>query len=502
VRRSATAVAHPHRRLARKSLSRENAPVRAADFTTRARLIAARRLRVAASNQGGITRSATEVVLAHWQPRLRSWLPAFHAFTYMRATRGTSRHGVWLASARAGTAECTGIDRFGDAVVRSEAPDHPAGAAILSMGGSRRLLALAALLGAGGVVQAHNTGTSYLIVDAHEASGAVKITWDLAISDLDWTLDLDANRDGGITWAEVQSAQAAIGRLATRHLSVQRGGAACAVELTDVRLTRHTSDAYGSLQLNAQCVRSGALELGSSLYFRPDIAQRTLVDVTTPAGRFNTVLSPAMPSWREPAKPSPWSTFGRFLVQGIWHVWTGYDHLAFLLLLLLPSVLHSTGGDWRAATSKRAVGRDIITIVTAFTLAHSITLGLAATHTVELPSQPIEIAIAGTIVVAGLLNLVPRLAPLRLALAFGFGLIHGFGFANALAELSPTGFALLPMLAGFNIGVEVAQLCVVALLLPILLRWRASPLYAARLMPVLSMVTAMAGALWLAGRVP
>jgi hypothetical protein len=371
----------------------------------------------------------------------------------------------------------------------------------LRSSGVRGALALVGLLTACGAAHAHATGTSYLVVDARDAAGAIEITWDLQIADLDWTLDLDTNRDGGVTWAEVQAARAAIGRLATQHLSVARGGTPCAVSLVDLRLTRHTEHAYGSLLLRAQCPKSGSLALGTSLFFRQDAAQRTFVDVRTPAGGFNTALSPSTPDWHEPAKPSFWATFLRFAVQGTLHVWTGYDHLAFLLLLLLPSVLHPTGGGWRAASSKRTVGRDIITIVTAFTIAHSITLGLAATHTVVLPSQPIEVAIAGTIIIAGLLNLVPRLAPLRLALAFSFGLIHGFGFANALAELGPSGFALLPMLAGFNSGVEIAQLSVVAVLLPVLLRWRGSPLYAARLMPVLSIATAMAGALWLAGRV-
>ena len=113
-----------------------------------------------------------------------------------------------------------------------------------------------------------------------------------------------------------------------------------------------------------------------------------------------------------------------------------------------------------------------VTIVTAFTIAHSATLALAATGTVVLPTQPVEVAIALSIVVAGLLNLLPRLSGWRLPLAFGFGLVHGFGFANVLGELDLSGASMAPLLAGFNISVELAQLGIVVLVLP--------PIYLAR----------------------
>jgi hypothetical protein len=113
----------------------------------------------------------------------------------------------------------------------------------------------------------------------------------------------------------------------------------------------------------------------------------------------------------------------------------------------------------------------------------------------------VEVAIAASIVIAGLLNLMPGANRWRLSLAFGFGLVHGFGFANALAELGTSGARLVPTLAGFNIGVELAQLTIVALLLPLLLRARSSSFYAGRFMPAASLVTALAGAAWLAARI-
>jgi hypothetical protein len=187
----------------------------------------------------------------------------------------------------------------------------------------------------------------------------------------------------------------------------------------------------------------------------------------------------------------------RFLREGVWHVVIGYDHIAFVLLLLLPSVLRPVNGQWQGAEGLREVTRDIVTIVTAFTIAHSTTLALAVTGTVHLPTQPIEVAIAASIAVAGALNLLPRLSGLRLPLAFGFGFVHGFGFANALSEIDASGTSLLPLLAGFNIGVEVAQLLIVSLVLPLIYLARRRHWYASGVMPLGSCALGAAGLVWL-----
>jgi ABC-type Mn2+/Zn2+ transport system permease subunit len=143
----------------------------------------------------------------------------------------------------------------------------------------------------------------------------------------------------------------------------------------------------------------------------------------------------------------------------------------------------------------------VVTIITAFTVAHSITLALAVTGTVKLPIRPIEVAIAASIAVAGAVNLVPRLSKLRLPLAFGFGFVHGFGFANALSEIDTQGSSLLPLLAGFNIGVELAQLGIVAAVLPLIYSMRATRWYAGTVLPLGSCALGMAGVVWLIQRV-
>jgi len=361
-------------------------------------------------------------------------------------------------------------------------------------------VAAALMLGAAGSAEAHFTSTSYLSADS-SAPGDVRIIWDVSAADLHWSLGLDRDGNGAITWEEIESRRDDIAALALEHLSVARGGQACHAQLADLLLTTHAQEPHLSLDLRAHCEKQGALTLDANLFFDTNTTQRTLISAVTPACEFTSILSPDSPGWTEPPAPSVLTTFATFVRQGLWHVWIGYDHLAFLLLLLLPGVLRAVGTGWQAVPTFRETARDLFRIITAFTLAHSLTLALATTGTLTLPVRPVEVAIAASIVIAGLLNLIPKAARARLALAFGFGLVHGFGFANALAELGARGARLVPTLAGFNIGVELAQLSLVLLVLPLLFRARTSAFYAWRFMPATSLVAAMAGAAWLVARV-
>jgi hypothetical protein len=346
---------------------------------------------------------------------------------------------------------------------------------------------------------AHATGASYLRIDTVDHAH-LTATWDVAAADLELALGIDENGDGEFGADEIRGHARAIGRFAVDRLSLSRGGAACRVTPRDITTTTRAGQAYASLVLTAECPKQGRLHVATRLFFG-SAGYSLLLDARTRHDRFDSALTMAEPAWTEPAVATWYGTLLGFLADGVWHVAIGYDHIAFILLLLLPSVLQGSRSGWTAATSPREVAADLARIVTAFTVAHSITLALAATETVHVPAKPIEIAIAGTIVVAGLLNLFPARASWRLRLAFGFGLVHGFGFANALRESGAGEVRLVPMLAGFNLGVETAQLAVVALTLPVLWRLSRGPLYSQRLMPALSIATAMAGAIWFADRI-
>jgi hypothetical protein len=146
---------------------------------------------------------------------------------------------------------------------------------------------------------------------------------------------------------------------------------------------------------------------------------------------------------------------GRFILLGVQHIFLGYDHIMFLFALML------LGGRLM----------DLVKIVTAFTVAHSITLALAALQAVTLPSRLVESAIALTIAYVAAENLfLKEPAGHRWMLTFGFGLIHGFGFAGVLRELGLPARGLAASLLGFNVGVELGQVCIVGAFFP-LTRW-------------------------------
>jgi hypothetical protein len=162
-----------------------------------------------------------------------------------------------------------------------------------------------------------------------------------------------------------------------------------------------------------------------------------------------------------------WREFSQFAHEGIWHIWIGYDHILFLISLLLPAVLCWRDGQWEAVDSFGRAGAEVLKIVTSFTVAHSLTLSLSALHLVTLPSRWVESVIAGSVVLAALHNLYPVVPIRRWIVAFGFGLIHGFGFASVLTELALPTTSMFITLAGFNIGVEVGQLAIVSAFLPL-----------------------------------
>ena len=356
---------------------------------------------------------------------------------------------------------------------------------------------------------AHAAGTSYLILQLPQSDGdgngdsdgPVAVRWDLSMQDIVWTVFVDADYDGNVTWQEVQNASVALSSAVLAQISVQRGGAPCALSVSDFALATRGEENFLSVAMKAVCPQGGLTGVGGALFMSGDASQRVLLSAARGEEQLTGVLSAAAPTWQEPAVASAWQSFARFIGEGVWHVLIGYDHIAFVLLLLLPSVMRPVAGKWQGASGLSQVARDMVTIITAFTIAHSITLALAVTGTVKVPAQPIEIAIAASIAVAGAVNLWPRLSKLRLPLAFGFGLVHGFGFANALSEIDAEGSALLPLLAGFNIGVELAQLGIVALVLPVIYTMRATRWYAGAVLPLGSCMLGMAGVVWLFQRV-
>ncbi len=179
------------------------------------------------------------------------------------------------------------------------------------------------------------------------------------------------------------------------------------------------------------------------------------------------------------------TSFGQFLSLGIKHIITGYDHLLFLLALLL--VVTRFG--------------EIAKIITFFTIAHSITLSLVALNIISVPSFLVEPIIAVSIIYVGLENVLKTEQKKRWLIAYIFGLVHGLGFASVLHEIGiGTGTAIIMPLLSFNLGVEIGQFAIVLLVLPILWYLQKQTFYAKRLVPICSILIAVAGIYWLIER--
>ena len=179
-------------------------------------------------------------------------------------------------------------------------------------------------------------------------------------------------------------------------------------------------------------------------------------------------------------------SFLAMVKSGIWHIWIGFDHILFLLALLLPSVLRYRSKDevselhnnrWKPLEKFNPALLNVVKIVTCFTIAHSITLCLAAFQIITLPSRLIESIIAISIALAAIHNIYPLFSKKEWLIAFVFGLFHGFGFASVLAEKGLAGNYLGLSVFGFNLGVEIGQVAIIVLVFPILYQLRKTFLY-------------------------
>ena len=211
-------------------------------------------------------------------------------------------------------------------------------------------------------------------------------------------------------------------------------------------------------------------EVALTFTFFPQLgAQHTVLGVFEHAGRTQEVtFTEAEPDYLFDASYAPTSqtettraALIRFLRLGVGHIFLGYDHICFLLALIVVSRF-----------------TELIKIITSFTVAHSITLILAALKIVTIPPRLIECGIALTIVYVAAENLWRKRITHRWRVTFFFGLIHGFGFANVLAELGLPRDATVRCLLSFNVGVELGQLAIVLAVLPLVLllnKWRYAP---------------------------
>lgn len=241
------------------------------------------------------------------------------------------------------------------------------------------------------------------------------------------------------------------------------------------------------------------LQVTFSDFFQFDPQHTVNIELELPETSKVGLISLDNPKW-QPAD-SAFDQFIVFTIEGVWHIWIGIDHILFLVALLLPSVLRLENGKWVPVSNFKAAFYNVLKVVTAFTFAHSVTLTLATLDVVTLPSKWVEAVIALSVVLAAINNIYPMVSDRVWAVALGFGFIHGFGFANVLADLDlPTG-TLAVALFSFNIGVELGQLAIVFVMFPIIFLLRSQSFYQPIKLRLGSAVIGIIASLWIVDRV-
>jgi len=325
-------------------------------------------------------------------------------------------------------------------------------------------------------VSAHQTGNSYLYVT--EVNGQLRIDIDFIVRDLDNLLQntAQASKDKPTSTPapeQLQAKQAAITQIIQASLVVEINEQAQTLDFIDQSIVLHNDGLYVRqrfigpsipVPVRFMVVRYGFFNQNDKLgraFFKLRLGQEELSSV------FDSSKETQRFALGESKR---WATMGLFTQEGAMHIWGGPDHLLFLFTLLLPGLMLLQRESNTSRLGTRAAGMFALKVITAFTLAHSVTLLASVMDWITLPSRWIESAIALSIMLSAALNLQKRIVFSHWKLALVFGLIHGMGFANGLRELGLSHLYFMETLLAFNIGVELGQIAaVLAVGIPIVL---------------------------------
>ena len=389
-----------------------------------------------------------------------------------------------------------------------------------------------------GQALAHKGSDAYLQLKLDGAASTLRL--DVALRDLDAVIDIDADADGQLTWGEVRSAYPSIERYLAPRLLVD----GCQWQSVSTALERRADGVYAALMWPGSCTTDGTLPtIRYSALREIDPTHRAIAKIersgaqavvlvldptkVLPAASANavapavalesktdtTAATAALASARTDDRTAHHidgsvSAHGHgasaapagFVTEGLRHILGGYDHVLFLLCLLLPAVMRRTASGWQPVERLGQAILPVVVIVTAFTVAHSVTLTLASLKLLSLSSSFIEPAIAVTIVLAALDNLTPIFRGRRTVVTFAFGLIHGFGFASVLGELDLPTAQFAWALFQFNLGIELGQLFIVVVTVTALFAFRRQRWYTHAVIRGGSVIAIVVGALWFIDR--
>ncbi len=326
-----------------------------------------------------------------------------------------------------------------------------------------------------GVVHAHKPSDAFMVFEASSARLS------LALKDIDAAIDsLDENQDRQLTFAEFKLAIPAIEALVRKEVTIHCGsdklGARWRIDNSSESsaLEKRNDGTYVRLKADFSCVNDQPLQLQYRLFEGIDTSHRLLISNLLGAVETVAVASPsdglvtlrggkvaigAAAGLAVKESSSALSTLLNFIVEGFIHLAIGWDHLAFILVLVLPFMLWKPNNqsyliDWAAC-------KRLLYVISAFTLGHCLTLVLVTLNIITITGQWVEPTIALTIVISAALNLMPDVKAPRVWVPLVFGTVHGLGFSSVLSELDISEGSRLIALIGFNLGIELGQIAFV-----------------------------------------
>ena len=341
---------------------------------------------------------------------------------------------------------------------------------------------------------AHESSTGYLLLNQvdDQINGEIQLRW----FDLDLALALDADKNGQLLWGEVKAQRSRILDYAADALDLSHSEGQC--QLTwkpELQTDNHLNEGYSVIYFSAVCAEKSQFSINYRGIFAHDKDHKLLVNYTHVDSFDSGVIDELGGSVTfNSGVSSSLDTFVTYVYQGMIHIWLGLDHILFLITLLLPAVLVRKDSQWQPHDNVSGVMKDTIWVVTAFTLAHSVTLTATALDWIGGDIRLIELGIAISVLLSALNNIWPIV--LRLGwITFAFGLLHGMGFASVLGDLGlDPNHTVLSVLA-FNLGVEIGQLAILLVVIPLLLVCR-YPWYRTLGINIASAVIAAVALLW------
>lgn len=335
-------------------------------------------------------------------------------------------------------------------------------------------------------VAAHEIGQSYMFLRIYDDSVVVRL--EITVADLEAALGFGWDLEAGVALPAIESRLDSIRAYVEPRFSLSADGAVLAARYQSVEMRFLDFADFVLLEYVIDGLEEIPDEVDAhySVLFEVDSQHRNflVIEHNWKTATFNNeanislIFTPRTTTQSlDLTSSSVWRGFAGLIWLGVWHIWIGIDHILFLLALVLPSVLRRHEGKWEPVPRFRTALINIVTIVTFFTIAHSVTLSMAALDVVRLSSRFVESVIAGSIAVAAWANLMPRLRVKEWMIAFAFGLFHGFGFASVLGDIGIGRDHLVLSLLGFNVGVEIGQIVIVAAIFPVLFLLRKAKVY-------------------------